>query len=270
MADQQDNPFDTPPPPPNGGGAPAGQHPKWFARKIWKLPTWAWIAIGAVVLIGVAGQGGSEQAATDTTEASQDAPDESDTAGDAPVEPAEEEVEETTTTVAATTTTTQPATTTTTEPPLPIIESGTYIVGQEIAPGAYRVSGYFARLDSNFDIIDNDGVYDEGSFTYVEVLATDAYLEISGEAISVEAFREALGGNGYDPLRAGAISGTYIVGEDIQPGRYRVTDSSYAYAARLSCDRDIIDNAGNEGSVILEVRAGDCLFEFSGELSKID
>jgi hypothetical protein len=177
-------------------------------------------------------------------------------------------VEVSETTVAEETTTTA-APTTTTEPALPVISSGTYIVPDELAPGQYRVSGYFARLDANMNIIDNDGVYGEGELTFMEVRDTDAYVEISGEAIAVDAFREYLGG-GFDPIAAGAEGGTYLVGEDVAPGRYRVEDETYAYAARLKCNRDIISNAGNSGSVIIVVADSDCLFEFSGRLSRID
>lgn len=166
-------------------------------------------------------------------------------------------------------TTTQPRPTTTTRPPtttttIPVIGPGTYIVGTEIQPGGYRVAGYFARLDSNMEIIDNDGVYGSTGLTYVVVDPTDAYLELSGEAIAIADFPV------YDPLIAGATEGTYLVNVDVQPGRYRVEDSRYAYAARLSCDRDIIDNAGNAGNVIIVVKDSDCLFEFSGILTRID
>jgi hypothetical protein len=142
------------------------------------------------------------------------------------------------------------------------------MVGTELEPGEYRVSGYFARLDSKMEIIDNDGVYSENALTFMKVLPTDAYVQINGEAVRVEDFR-AYVGTGYDPIAIGATGGTYIVGEDIAPGRYRVQDDTYAYAARLRCDRDIIDNEGNAGSVIIIVRENDCLFQFSGILSKI-
>ncbi len=117
------------------------------------------------------------------------------------------------------------------------------------------------------EIIDNDGVYSEGALTFMKVLPTDAYVQINGEAISVEEFRKFA--PAYDPIANGVVEGTYIVGEDIAPGRYRVQKDSYAYAARLRCSRDIIDNEGNAGSVIIIIRSNDCLFQFSGVLSKI-
>ena len=126
------------------------------------------------------------------------------------------------------------------------------------------MSGYFARLDSNLEIIENDGVYGSTGLTYVVVEPTDAYLELSNEAIAIEDFPV------YDPLIAGADEGTYLVNVDIQPGRYRVENPDFAYAARLSCNRDIIDNEGNKGNVIIIVKATDCLFMYSGILSRID
>lgn len=126
------------------------------------------------------------------------------------------------------------------------------------------MAGYWARLDAGFDIIRNDGVYEDRALSYVEIQPTDAYFELRGEAIAIADFPV------YDPLALGAEEGTYLVGIDIQPGRYRVEKESYAYAARLKCDGDIIRNAGNEGNVLIEVRAGDCLFEYSGRLSRVD
>lgn len=99
---------------------------------------------------------------------------------------------------------------------------------------------------------------------HVVVDPTDAYLELSAEAIAIADFPV------YDPLIVGATEGTYLVNVDVQPGRYRVEDSRYAYAAKLSCDRDIIGNAGNAGNVIIVVKDSDCLFEFSGILTRID
>lgn len=52
-----------PPPPPSYQPAPVIEPPAapaWWKKKRWKLPTWAWIAIG-VVLIGAAASGGSKK-----------------------------------------------------------------------------------------------------------------------------------------------------------------------------------------------------------------
>ena len=145
----------------------------------------------------------------------------------------------------------------------PVIEAGTWLVPSEIKPGVYRVAGYYARLDSDGEIIDNDGVYGENDLTLMVVKKSDDMVEVSGEALAIEFLPR------YDPLRNGATSGTYLVGKDIKPGRYRVKDPDYAYAARLDKDLDIIDNAGNEGNVVITIKPSDYAFEFSGELSRL-
>jgi len=67
--------------------------------------------------------------------------------------------------------------------------------------------------------------------------------------------------------------GTYIVGTDIAPGRYRVSDADYAYASRLRSmangEWDIIDNEGNAGSVIIIIQETDDAFQYSGRLEKL-
>ena len=133
------------------------------------------------------------------------------------------------------------------------------IVGDEIALGRYRITGYWARLDSALEIIDNDIIND--GLSLLTVFEDDSCIEINGEAMQVEDFN----GGVADPFLVGWTDGTCIVGMDVQPARDRVTDPSYAYAARLMCDREIIDN---EGNVI--VSASDCLFEYSGELEYLD
>lgn len=217
-------------------------------RRLGPLPVWAWAAIAFLLGAIAVGSASSNQ----DTQAQPTDP---------PTTPSPTTTSPPTTVRATTTTKPAPTTTTTT---IPIIESGVYIVGLDIQPGAYRVTGYFARLDSNMEIIENDGVYGANELTYVEVQGTDAYLELSGEAIAIADFPV------YDPILVGARRGTYLVGVDIQPGRYRIDDPDYAYAARLSCDRDIIDNEGNAGNVIIIVRDTDCLLQYSGVISRID
>ena len=191
-------------------------------------------------------------------------------------EPAAEEPEvEVTTTEAPTTTaaptTTRPPVTTTTEPPLETIGSGTYIIGVDFDPGMYRVAGYFALLDEAMDIVENDGEYGFGT-TLVNVPepgGESVYIEISGEAILAADFPVYV-----NAVMAELEGGIYIVGTDIAPGRYRVSDDDYAYAARLRSmpngEWDIISNDGNEGSVIIIIQETDDAFEFSGTLEMID
>lgn len=145
------------------------------------------------------------------------------------------------------------------------ISAGTYVVGSEIEPGFYRSSRYWSRLDANQDIIDNDLVWGDG-WTLVEIKSSDKYIEFSGVAYALEDMPVL------DPIAEGFTEGSYLVGVDIQPGTYRINaeGDSMAYGSRLACDRDILDNDLNSGSVILTVKSSDCMFEFRGILEKLD
>jgi hypothetical protein len=139
----------------------------------------------------------------------------------------------TTTTTEAPTTTTDPPTTTTTEPS--VVESGTYVVPDQFAPGTYRVEGHWARLDAAQEIIDNDLV--DSGLTLTNVAPTDAYVEINGAAIALVDLPQV------DRIAAGWTDGTYLVGTDIAPGRYNVTSAGFsAYFARLDANLEIINN----------------------------
>ena len=145
------------------------------------------------------------------------------------------------------------------------IPSGTYVVGSEIEPGFYRASRYYSRLDQNQEIIANDLVTNNG-WTVVQVESTDSFIEFSGVAYPLEALPVL------DPIEEGFTDGSYLVGTDVSPGTYRVSSANgrSAYAARLSCNGDIIDNELNDGSVILTVQESDCIFSISGTLEKLD
>jgi hypothetical protein len=163
------------------------------------------------------------------------------------------------------TTTTTSTTTTTTAPQLAVIAEGVYIVGDEIQPGVYRYVGYFARLDDDLEIIDNDLVFGDG-LGLMEVYATDTFVEVGGEAIAVAEFPAV------DPLLAGYTDGTYLVGIDLEPGRYRLTplEGETGYWARLGEGRDILDNDLGDGQLIAVIKSTDWALEISnGTLERI-
>lgn len=59
--------------------------------------------------------------------------------------------------------------------------------------------------------------------------------------------------------------GVYVVGVDIEPGRYRSDGGSSCYWARLTADgTDIIDNYLGDGQAVVTVQATDGLLEVSG------
>jgi hypothetical protein len=251
----------TPPILPGDSGSEDGSK----AKKPWYRRWWA-IALGVVVLIGIiANLGGDDTVsedpaavATTSTEASTEFTGPVTTDADATTT-----TQEVSTTTEATTTTTQATTTTT----LPVISSGVYIVPTEFAPGLYRVVGYWARLDANQEIIDNDLVPENG-MTLLNVRDSDAFVEINGEAIAVADFN----GGVADPVLMGFTSGTYLVGIDIQPGQYRITPEtgSTAYFARLDTNGEIIDNNLSEGQLIAQIAESDWAFSFTGTLERIE
>ncbi len=149
------------------------------------------------------------------------------------------------------------------EPEIQTWSPGTYIVGEEIEPGQYRVAGYWARLDKDMEIIDNEAIWGNDGTLIVQIEKGDAYIEFSGEAMRLE------DSGVIDPVELGLTEGTYLVGTDIAPGRYRISGDS-AYFARLECNNEIIDNNLSEGSVIAVVKDTDCYLNFSGDITKLD
>lgn len=168
------------------------------------------------------------------------------------------------TTTQATTTTTQPATTTTT---LPFIRTGTYSVPDEVAPGTYRVWGNAAtRLDENMELI---GLYLAAvpGFAMMIVQPTDSFVSVGDWIITVEDF-----GRPIDPVAEGLIDGVYLVGYDLEPGRYEVLPGDHPedpYWARLDDELEIIDSGTGVGIQEVIVEASDFALKFKGSLRLI-
>jgi hypothetical protein len=148
---------------------------------------------------------------------------------------------------------------------LPTISEGVYIVGQEIAVGIYRFSSYMARLDENLEIIDNGLVDGDRGLGLMIVVEGDSYAEVSGEAILYDDLGPL------DPVALGFTDGTYLVGYDVEPGRYRITpvDGVSAYWARLDDTMDIIDNDLGDGQLIVIVNESDWALEISGTIEPL-
>jgi len=147
--------------------------------------------------------------------------------------------------------------------PSGVIPAGTYLVPDEVPPGVYRVVGYWATLDEDLETIENDGVYDEGALSLAVIGSDASYVEFSEEALPLSELPS------YPVLELNPTEGTYLVGPDIAPGRYRVTSNSYAYAARLDDTLEIIDNDGNDGSVIVVLKPTDYAIQFSGTITPL-
>lgn len=144
------------------------------------------------------------------------------------------------------------------------VGAGTYAVGSEIAPGVYRVSIHWARLDENMDVIDNDLTITGVSI--MTVLASDSFIELSGTALPIELVPTL------DPIESGFNQGTYLVGPDIEPGTYEVRAESgaTAYAARLTEDLTVIEAEQNDRTVSVHVTLGDFALRYTGTLERVD
>ncbi|MCF8527502.1 MAG: zinc ribbon domain-containing protein [Candidatus Nanopelagicales bacterium] len=143
-----------------------------------------------------------------------------------------------------------------------LIGAGTYIVGDEIEPGLYRVSGYYARLDAHHSIIGNGSA--RSGLELVRIHTSDAYVEVNGEAMKVALLPSV------DPIAAQYRDGTYLAGPDIAPGRYRVSDpGGTAFAFVKNRDLAVSRSESNGGSVIITLTNADFALEYSGLLERV-
>lgn len=250
--------------------ASKGNVPREKAIVVKSLPPSQWsrqqrthvlIAIGLplLLLVGlifvlVSGSAEEESASVATTHSEQTNP-----------EPDEDGVVATSLTTIAPTTTRRSSTTTSPPPVDPTrVEAGTYAVPTEIAPGTYRVSIHWARLDENRDVIDNDLTI--SGVSIMTVYPSDSFIELSGTAMPVDLLPTI------DPIASGYNQGTYLVGPDIQPGTYGVTaqPGATAYVARLGEDLSIIGTDQNDDRVTVEVLPGDFALRYTGTLERLD
>jgi hypothetical protein len=136
------------------------------------------------------------------------------------------------------------------------IPDGVYEVGAALAPGIYRVGTYWERKDRNQSTLDND--LTQGCPSILIVRPTDAYVEIKGGAL--EASKIAI-----DPIERRCTSGTFLVGKDIAPGRYKLrAETNTAYWERLDAKLGTIANDLGSGDRIVVVRAADFAVKTSG------
>lgn len=152
-----------------------------------------------------------------------------------------------------------------------VISSGTHIVGEDIEPGIYQGLGvsYWARLSglggSLDEIIANDNPVGP---TYVEIKESDeAFETMGGQWIKIDL-------DEYEGEESDEIGpGMYLVGKDIQPGRYKTADDS-GYWARLKglsgeLD-DIIANDNMAGGGYVEISESDVAFYTTMHWEKAD
>ncbi|MFG6113737.1 hypothetical protein ACGTN9_01015 [Halobacillus sp. MO56] len=236
---------------------------------------WFWV-VAVIIIIGVSGGGEGED-----TEAQVDVNPATEASAEEPAEePVTEEKETAETegageTEAEETATEEEVVEEDTEPEPVTYSSGMYEVGTEIEPGIYynpdgsvyaeRLAGFSGELD---DIIANanpNGPY------YMEIKESDAAVSFGngGWRLYDGAEKER------HDIKKSFSSGIYLVGVDIEPGKYKL-EGDGIYWARLSGVSlemtDIIAN-GNPtgGSAIVEVSPNDFAFEVSGgEWTKVE
>ena len=149
---------------------------------------------------------------------------------------------------------------------LPFIGRGVYAIPDEVAPGTYRHWGTLtALLDENMEIVDTNFHTGTG-FGLVIVQPTDSFISVGGWIITVEDF-----GRPIDPIAEGALDGEYLVGYDLEPGRYEVQPNGFQtpYWARLDDAMGIIDSGTGDGTLEVIVEASDFALEFQGNLRLI-
>lgn len=147
------------------------------------------------------------------------------------------------------------------------IKTGMYEVGKDIQPGLYKSYGdisYWARLKGFTgdlgDILANGNP--QGS-DIVEVLSTDKGFESNGDGYWIKI------DNTYNPkLQTSFGDGTYLVGKDIAPGKYKSEGGSTGYWARLKGFVGGIDgilaNGNPEGPTIVTILPTDKGFQTWG------
>lgn len=144
---------------------------------------------------------------------------------------------------------------------------GFYLVGVDIAPGVWRSTGqggscYWARNNLTQDLIDNDLGFAGGAVT-IQPSDVEFYTRGCGNWVMLDTNNKpAL------PLaqqQASKRDGTYIIGLNIAPGRWRSNgQGNRCYWEKSTVTNEIIDNHLGVASVIVEIAPTDFQFEARG------
>jgi hypothetical protein len=147
------------------------------------------------------------------------------------------------------------------------IQPGTYEVGKDVQPGLYRTDGdisYWARLkglsgDLNEIIANGNPIGPD----VIQILPTDKAFETQGSGFWTKI------DDTYKPQMLTSFGdGTYIVGRDIAPGKYKSEGGDMGYWARLSGFTgdmgNILANANPQGPTIVVIKPTDKGFQTSG------
>lgn len=139
-----------------------------------------------------------------------------------------------------------------------LITSGVYAVGSEVQPGIYRVGQYWELQDADQGTLSNDLTMACPSI--VVVPPTAAYLKIQGDAVPALTTK-------VDPIEQQCEGGTFLVGVDIEPGRYKLTPTSdHGYWERMNNRMGTIANDLGTGQAIVIVKKTDFALKTNGGL----
>ena len=154
------------------------------------------------------------------------------------------------------------------EPAIKKFTAGTYLVNDELEPGRYKSEGgidYWERLSGLSgelkDILANEAF--PGGQVIVDIKKGDEAFSFKGRGTFYK----------LDDDYEGAMlttfgDGTYIVGKDIEPGRYRSEDGANYWARLKGFSGELKDIIANEafvsGSALVEIKSTDVGFITSG------
>jgi hypothetical protein len=137
------------------------------------------------------------------------------------------------------------------------------LVPNEVPPGVYRVGRYWETLNAAGKTTANDLTEDCPSIMVVQ--PTDSVVKIEGTALPIS---KSLA---IDPISKGCTDGTFLVGLDIKPGRYRVTSAGRdAYYERVDKNLKTINNdLSQTGSLIVTIKATDFAIKIQGTIAAV-
>lgn len=138
----------------------------------------------------------------------------------------------------------------------PLIPDGMLEVGTDIAPGVYRVGQYWELQDKHQNTLAND--LTQGCPSIVVVTDRHAFLKVQGGAVDATVTR-------VDPIAEECTSGTFLVGTDIEPGKYKLHPlGGHGYWERINSRLGTIANDLSAGQSIVVVRASDFALKING------
>jgi hypothetical protein len=135
-------------------------------------------------------------------------------------------------------------------------------VGREVPPGLYRYSGSFSRIDEHGQIMSISVAY--AGLGLARVFPEDYSVNVVGEATRADVHGP------YPVLEKNPGGGCYLVGVDIEPGQYRISNPG-KLASWTTFDRNmaIINIRNNQGQILVTLDPGVFALDFQGTIQPI-